>query len=94
MFDAFEGNKLNVQLGKGFGRGHEYRYGVYASKPAVGVDYRLSRDMSIKGDLYDINDPRLDLGVRYEFKDGLLGWLGFNRVFDRNAFYAGLGFRK
>jgi phospholipid/cholesterol/gamma-HCH transport system substrate-binding protein len=94
VFDAFEGNKLNVQLSKGFGIGHEYRYGVYASKPGIGVDYRLARNLAVKGDFYDINDPRLDLGVRYEFRDGLLGWLGFNRMFDGNAFYAGLGFRK
>ena len=94
VFDAFEGNKLNLQLGKGFGGGSEYRYGIYASKPGVGVDFKLARRLTVKGDLYDINDMRLDLGARYEFKNGLLGWLGFNRVFEGNSFYAGLGFRK
>lgn len=94
IFDAFESNKLNVQVGKGFGSESEYRYGIYASKPGVGVDFKLARGLKLKGDLYDINDPTLDLGVRYEFKNGLLGWLGFNRVLDRNAFFAGLGFRK
>lgn len=92
--DAFEGNDLTLQLGRPFKVTNEYRYGVYASKPGVGVDFKLARGLMFKGDLYDINDPRLDLGVRYEFKDGLLGWIGFNRAFDRNAFFAGLGFRK
>jgi phospholipid/cholesterol/gamma-HCH transport system substrate-binding protein len=95
VYDAFEGNKLNLQVGKSFAGGSEYRYGIYSSKPGIGVDFKLARNLTFKGDLYDINDPRLDLGVRYEFKDGLLGWLGFNRVFGGgNAFFAGLGFRK
>jgi phospholipid/cholesterol/gamma-HCH transport system substrate-binding protein len=94
IHDAFEANKFTIQLGKNIGGGSEYRYGIYASKPGVGVDFRLARGLMLQGDLYDINDIRLDLGARYEFKNGLLGWLGFNRVFDGNAFYAGLGFRK
>lgn len=94
VFDAFEGNKLTAQLGKSFGNGSEYRYGIFASKPGVGVDFRLAHGLKFKGDLYDINDPTLDLGLRYEFRNGLLGWLGFNRVLDRNSFFAGLGFRK
>jgi phospholipid/cholesterol/gamma-HCH transport system substrate-binding protein len=94
VFDAFESNKLTLQLGKPYMSTNEYRYGIYASKPGVGVDLQLARNLKFKGDLYDINDPRLDIGVRYEFKNGLLGWLGFNRLFDRNSVYAGLGFRK
>jgi phospholipid/cholesterol/gamma-HCH transport system substrate-binding protein len=94
VWDAFESNRFTLQLGKPYMSTNEYRYGIYASKPGVGVDFQLSRNLKLKGDLYDINDPRLDLGVRYEFKDGLLGWLGFNQVFDKNAFYVGLGFRR
>ena len=85
---------LGCWLGKNIGGGSEYRYGIYASKPGVGVDFQLSRNLKLKGDLYDINDPRLDLGVLYEFRDGLLGWLGVNRLFDRNAIFVGLGFRR
>lgn len=94
VYDAFEGNKLTAQLGRSFGKDNEYRYGIFASKPGVGVDFKLARGLKFKGDLYDINDPSLDLGLRYEFKNGLLGWLGFNRVLDNNALFAGLGFRK
>jgi len=94
VYDAFEGNKLTAQLGRSFGSDSEYRYGLYASKPGVGVDLKLARGLKFKGDLYDINDPTMDLGLRYEFKNGLLGWLGFNRVLDKNSIFAGLGFRK
>ena len=94
VWDAFESNRFTLQLGKPYMSTNEYRYGIYASKPGVGVDFQLSRNLKLKGDLYDINDPRLDLGVRYEFKDGLLGWLGFNQAFDKNAFFIGLGFRR
>lgn len=94
VYDAFEGNKLTAQLGRSFGSDSEYRYGLYASKPGVGVDLKLARGLKFKGDLYDINDPTMDLGLRYEFRNGLLGWLGFNRVLDKNSIFAGLGFRK
>ena len=39
VYDAFETNRLTVQIGHPFGAGAQYRYGIYASKPAIGVDY-------------------------------------------------------
>jgi phospholipid/cholesterol/gamma-HCH transport system substrate-binding protein len=94
LFDAFNTNKLNLQFGKTVSSNLTYRYGIYASKPSLGVDYRLAPRMSVRGDVWDINNPRFDLRARYEFGNGLLGWFGFDRVFDRNAFTFGLGVRR
>jgi phospholipid/cholesterol/gamma-HCH transport system substrate-binding protein len=94
LFDAFETNKLTAQLGEKFGQGSEYKYGVYAGKPGVGVDYLLAPNLHFEGDLFDLNETRLDLRARYDFGKNFVGWLGLSRVFDANAPLIGIGFRK
>ncbi len=95
VFDAFESNKLTIQYGKPVGKGSEYRYGIYAGKPGIGVDLQLARKLFLRGDLYDINEPQLDFRARYEFGNGLLGWFGFERLFERKKpLTFGLGIRK
>lgn len=94
LYDAFESNKVNLQLGKAFGSGNEYRYGIYASKPGLGVDFRVAPRFSLRGDWYDINNPRFDLRGRYEFGNGLVGWFGVDRLLNDNAPIIGIGIRK
>lgn len=94
LWDAFEGNRVTLQLGKPFGEGNEFRYGIFASKPGLGVDYRLAPKTFLRGDLFDINDPRLDLRVRYEFSKDYVGWVGVNRLFDSNSIALGVGVRR
>lgn len=94
IFDAFEANRLTVQFGKPVTSAFGYRYGLFASKPSIGVDLDLAKRLSVRGDLFDINDPRLDLRLRYEFGNGLIGWMGVNRLFDDNAPTIGIGVRR
>lgn len=94
LFDAFESNRIVLQFGKTMGRSLDLRYGVYASKPGAGVDFRFAPRLSLRGDLYDINDPTFDLRARYELGSGLIGWVGLDNVFEKNRFAVGLGIRK
>ncbi len=94
IYDAFESNKLTVQLGKSITRNLGYRYGVYASKPGGGVDYSFTPRLSLRSDLWDINNPKLDLRFGYEFGNGLLGWVGMDRIFNGNSATIGIGVRK
>lgn len=94
LWDAFESNKLNFQLGQGFARGGELRYGVYASKPGVGVEYPLASGLRFRGDLFGVNEPRFDLRAKYEFGNGITGWVGLERIFERNAPSIGIGIRR
>lgn len=94
LWDAFESNKLTLQLSQPLAPKLNVRYGIYASKPGVGVEYQLARGLFLRGDLFDINDPRADLRARYEFGNGFYGYLGVNRLFDRNAATVGIGIRK
>lgn len=94
LYDAFESNKLNLQLLHQFSPSGTLRYGVYASKPGVGVDYALSSRLGLRGDLFSANDPRLDIRLSYEMRRGLYGYLGIDRVFGRNSPTIGIGLRK
>ncbi len=94
LYDAFGTNKINLQFGQPSNSKLTYRYGIFASKPALGVDYLLAPRLSLRGDVWDINKPRFDLRARYEIGNGLLGWFGFDRVFDRNTFTFGVGIRR
>lgn len=94
MYDAFESNKLNLQLGQSLGKYGELRLGSYASKPGVGVDLSLTSGLSLRSDLYGVNDPRFDVRFRYDFGNGILGWMGVDRLFKRNAPTVGIGIRR
>ncbi|MBI5706644.1 MAG: MCE family protein [Armatimonadetes bacterium] len=94
VFDAFEGNKLTLQYGKDVTKNIGYRYGVYASKPGAGVDWRLAARWDLRGDFYDINDPTFDLRSRFDLGNGWLGWIGVDKVFRKNALSLGVGIRK
>lgn len=93
LWDAFESNRITAQIAKPFSLNGEYRYGIYASKPGVGVDYRLAPSLYVRGDLFDINKPRFDLRARYEFGKGFYGWVGMDRIFKDNAPSIGIGIR-
>ncbi len=94
LYDAFETNKLSLQYARNQGKAVRYRYGIYASKPSAGVDLLIAPRLSLRGDLYDINDPTLDVRARIDFGKGILGWLGIEKAFGKNSFVAGFGVRK
>jgi ABC-type transporter Mla subunit MlaD len=94
LYDAFGSNKLTVQLGKQATPKLQYRYGVYAAKPGVGVDYQLAPKVTLRGDVWDINRLRVDLRARYDFGNGIVGWVGVDSLFDRNAATIGIGIRR
>lgn len=94
LYDAFESNKLNLQLVKPLGDRLDLRYGVYASKPSVGVDYAFAPRLGLRSDLFGLNDPQFDLRLRFDFGNGLLGWAGVERLFDRNAPSIGVGIKR
>ena len=94
LWDAFETNKVNLQLGHPVGNDGEVRYGMYAGKPGLGVDYRLGPNVSVRGDVFGFNKPRFDVRARFDFGKEWTAWLGLDRVFERNAPSIGVGIRR
>lgn len=85
LFDAFESNKINFQLQKQVKPNLGLRYGAYASKPGIGVDYDFASRFGLRGDVFGLNEPRMDVRLQYRFAPGIIGWAGVNNVFERNS---------
>jgi phospholipid/cholesterol/gamma-HCH transport system substrate-binding protein len=94
VYDAFEANHLNLQIGHNALPSLDYRYGVYASKPGVGVDYALSSKLGLRTDLWDVNSPEFDAKLRYDFGGGVIGWAGVERIFSKASPAFGIGIRR
>lgn len=93
IYDITETNRLTLQYGQFFGN-TTLRYGVYASKPGVGVDYYPFDWMGTSLDVFDPNDLQLNVRARFFFKGDWYGWLGMNRLFHRNEPYVGFGVKR
>jgi phospholipid/cholesterol/gamma-HCH transport system substrate-binding protein len=94
LYDAFETNRINVQVARPLGGGSQYRYGIYASKPGVGVDYEIAPRLMLRGDFFDLNDPRLDVRLRYNITDSVIGWIGIDSALRSNSAVIGVGVRR
>jgi phospholipid/cholesterol/gamma-HCH transport system substrate-binding protein len=94
LWDAFEGNKLIAQVGRPLTNNSEFRYGVYASKPGIGVSYAFAPRWTLRGDLFDVNDPRMDLRMRFDMDKKLSGWFGMERIFGSPSPSFGISIRR
>ncbi len=94
LYDAAESNKLNLQFIRSIRSGLDLRYGVYASKPALGVDYDLAPRLSLRSDLFGLNDPQVDLRLTYRVDQAFSAWFGLERLFQRPAIALGVGIKK
>ncbi len=94
LYDAFETNKVNIMLQKGINDKTDLRYGVYASKPALGVSYRFAPDTWLQSELFGLNDPQLDIRLKRRFNESIHGWIGVDKVFGRNTPAIGIGIKR
>ncbi|MGE0001067.1 MAG: MlaD family protein [Fimbriimonadaceae bacterium] len=94
LYDAFESNKVNLQFVKSLNGRTDLRYGVYASKPGVGVDYALAPKVGLRADVFGLNDPRFDARLGIDLGRSVKGWFGIDRVFERNSPSLGVTIRK
>lgn len=94
VYDAFESDKFNLEVGHNASPNLDFRYGAYASKPAVGVDYWISRRLGLITDLWNVNSPEFDARLKYNFGGGVVGWVGAESIFSKTAPVFGLGIVK
>jgi hypothetical protein len=94
LYDAFESNRLNAQLHRDLGPTLGLRYGAYASKPSLGVDFRGTSQLGLRTDLYGINEPKFDVRLRYDFGGWASAWAGVEDLLGRNKPAAGVSVRR
>lgn len=93
LYDATEANRVTFQYGQKFGPA-TLRYGIFASKPGVGVDYAPFPGLSLSGDWFDPNNSQFNFRARWMFGSSWYGFVGVNDMFDKNQPLFGLGIRR
>ena len=94
IYDATETNLLTLQYAQKFHNNDRIRYGIYASKPGVGVDFNPTPRVNLTADLFDPNDLKFNVRARYLISNGVYGWLGVDRIFDGNQALIGVGVKR
>jgi len=93
VYDLTETNRLTLQYGQEY-QDLTLRYGVFASKAGVGVDWRLWNWLGLTANLFDPNDPQFDFRARFLIGRDAFGWAGVNSLFGRNEPILGLGVKR
>lgn len=94
LYNAFEKNQLILQKIQSFAQNVDLRYGVYAAKPGIGVDFTLSPGLYLSSDLYGLNKLHLNMHTEIAVKDGFTLWAELNDIFRQNVPGFGIGYRK
>lgn len=94
LFDVGGGNKLILQSGQPIGGRTDLRYGLYASKLSLGLDYDFSRRVFATLNAYDPDSPRLDFQAGYNISDDWGVMLGVDKLFSENQITLGARWMK
>ncbi len=84
LYDFTERDRLIAQYGTPVNSNLFLRYGLYASKPSFGVDYKLGEQGTLSLDLFDPNDWQGSLRLNWRVSENLLLWGGLESPFRRN----------
>jgi phospholipid/cholesterol/gamma-HCH transport system substrate-binding protein len=81
---------VNAQAGRYVSESMLLRGGIYRSEFGLGVDFLPGKGVNLSGELYDINDPKLNSYLKYPLGDkyGLL--VGVEDIGDANQVDAGI----
>lgn len=90
IYDVTESNRFIVQYGSQITPTLDLRYGLYASKPGVGVDWRLGRKLSLRADVYNPNDLQINTRARLSLGADWGLWVGVDSLFNGNQPVIGL----
>lgn len=89
-----ESNKFNLEFGNRFRRDLNLRYGLWASKLGVGVDYVPPGRYSLETNFFGTSNPEFDLYNRYQFMGPYGAILGMEQIGSGNRIVGGLSYRR
>jgi phospholipid/cholesterol/gamma-HCH transport system substrate-binding protein len=90
IYDLGVDNKAIFEPGFSIGPRADFRYGVYASRLGVGLDYDFSDRLFGTADIYNTVSPRLDVITGYRVGPDLDMLLGVDKLFKDNQVTAGV----
>lgn len=92
IYDVGQTARLNLQAGSRLSDSLTARYGLYASRLGVGLDWTPLPGFGVRADLWDTNRTRLDLHGLFRVNKSASVWIGADSVFRRPVPIIGLQF--
>ncbi len=90
VYDVTESNKFILQYGSELTPTLSLRYGLYASKPGVGVDWQVKPNLQLHADVFSPNDLQVNTRARIRLNADWSLWVGVDSLFRRNQPVLGL----
>jgi phospholipid/cholesterol/gamma-HCH transport system substrate-binding protein len=94
FYDFGESNRFNVQMGQQVRSGVWARYGFYASRLGVGLDFGNQRRPPFQIDVFGVDNPQVDLRSNVRLTSFLDLSLGLDNISRRPDPVVGLRYRK
>lgn len=90
IYDFTETDRAIFQYGTKVNSDLSLRYGLYAAKPSVGVDYTLNNRTHLAVDLFNPNDLQVNFKIRQRLWENVFGWAGVEGIANGNRPTIGL----
>lgn len=90
VYDVAESNKFILQYGSQLTPALNLRYGLYASKPGVGVDWKIKPKLQLRADVFDPNDLQINTRAKIQLDADWSLWVGVDSLFRNNQPVLGL----
>lgn len=84
VYDVTESNKFILQYGSQLKPTLDLRYGLYASKPGVGVDWKIKPGLQFRADVFNPNDLQINTRAKIQLDADWSLWVGIDSLFDQN----------
>ena len=85
LYDFAENNRLTAQFGTKLDTLGSLRYGIYAAKLGVGLDWPSDGPNQLSMDLFDPNHLEYNLRARFQIDNDFSLWLGTDSLFRRTT---------
>lgn len=89
VYDVGEANRLTVQGGLGLTDKLAVRYGLYAGRAGLGLDYKMSPSAALQADFWRPSEPEIDIKAMFDLSSDWSIWLGMESLFRRDEPAAG-----
>lgn len=90
VYDVAESNKFILQYGSQLTPTLNLRYGLYASKPGVGVDWKVKPKLQFRADVFDPNNLQVNTRAKIQLDADWSLWIGIDSLFRDNQPVLGL----
>jgi phospholipid/cholesterol/gamma-HCH transport system substrate-binding protein len=93
FYDLGQDTRLNLQAGSRLTNTVVARYGLYASRLGIGLDWYPLPGEGLRADLWDTNHPRLDVRGLFRVNSDASIWIGADSLFRRTIPLIGVQLR-